>query len=144
MTSPFLDTDVIIRFLTGDDLNKQAEASALFEAVEAGKLVVHAPVTVIADAVYVLASRRLYGLPREAVARLLTPIVRLPGLRMRGRRTVLRALSLYAATSLDFSDALIVAEMERLHARIVCSYDEHFDQVRTLRRLTPPQVLADE
>ena len=144
MTAPFIDTDVIIRFLTGDDMSKQAEAAALFEAIKAGDLVVHAPVTVIADAVYVLSSRRLYGVPRDAVGRLLTPIVRLPGLRIRNRRAILRALSLYAATTLDFSDALIVAEMERLHARVVCSYDEHFDQIHTLRRLAPAQVLADE
>lgn len=38
MSDPFVDTDVIIRLLTGDDLQKQAEAAALFEQVEAGNL----------------------------------------------------------------------------------------------------------
>ncbi len=37
MPHPFIDTDVIIRFLTGDDLNKQAAATALFEQVEQGR-----------------------------------------------------------------------------------------------------------
>jgi len=53
MTKPFIDTDVIIRFLTGDDLQKQAAATTLFEQIEQGILTVVAPDTVIADAVYV-------------------------------------------------------------------------------------------
>ncbi len=51
MTQPFIDTDVIIRFLTGDDPEKQAAASSLFEQVEQGLLTIAAPDTVIADAV---------------------------------------------------------------------------------------------
>ena len=31
MTQPFIDTNVIIRFLTVDDLRKQAAATSLFE-----------------------------------------------------------------------------------------------------------------
>jgi hypothetical protein len=31
MTQPFIDTDVIIRFLTEDDPQKQAPTTALFE-----------------------------------------------------------------------------------------------------------------
>jgi predicted nucleic acid-binding protein len=75
----FTDTDVIIRLLTGDDPDKQERAAALFQQVEQGKLVLAAPDTVIADAVYVLASPRLYHLPRNQIAALLTPLVRLSG-----------------------------------------------------------------
>ena len=42
MTQPFIDTDVIIRFLTGDDQEKQAAASTLFEQVEQGLLTIAA------------------------------------------------------------------------------------------------------
>jgi len=143
MTMPFIDTDVIIRFLTGDDLEKQAEAAALFEQVQGAKLAVAAPVTVVADAVDVLSSPRLYDLPRTAVYRLLAPLVRLPGLRIRNRRAVIRALDLYAGTNLDFGDALIVAEMERVRSRVVCSYDAHFDRIPAIRRLLPAELLAD-
>lgn len=67
MTDGFVDTDVIIRLLTQDDLKKQGEAATLFEAIKAGRLKVRAPDTVIADAVYVLSSPRLYKLPRSEV-----------------------------------------------------------------------------
>src|SRR6266699_3789504 len=109
MTQPFIDTDIIIRFLTGDDLRKQAAATALFEQIEQGLLTVAAPDTVIADAVYVLSSPRLYHIARSEVRELLVPLVRLPHFRIQNKFSVLRALDLYAATNLDFGDTLIIA-----------------------------------
>ncbi len=129
MTTPFVDTDVIIRLLTGDDPAKQAAAKALFEQVEQGTLDVAAPVTVIADAVYVLASSRLYRLPRAQVSALLTPLARLPYFHLKNRRTVLRALALYATTNLDFGDVFILASMQHAGSTTLYSYDQGFDRI---------------
>src|SRR5690348_3400304 len=107
MTYPFLDTDVIIRFLTGDDPKKQIAATALFEQIEQGLLTVQAPDTVIADAVYVLSSPRLYRIARVDIRDMLTAIVRLPQFQIQNRWNVLRSLEIYADTKLDFGDALI-------------------------------------
>ena len=137
MTIPFIDTDVIIRLLTKDDPKKQAAAAALFEQVEAGTLKVAAPVTVIADAVYVLSSPRLYNLSPSQVRKLLIPLVRLPGFRVRNRRTVLRALDLYASMNIDFGDAFIVASMERASSQVVYSYDTPFDRIKNITRQEP-------
>src|SRR3990172_9629683 len=137
MSDPFVDTDVIIRLLTGEDKKKQADAVALFEAVEAGQQQLVAPDTVIADAVYVLSSPRLYHKPRPEVQSLLTPLVRLAGFRVQNRRTVLRALDLYATTKLDFGDALIVAALEQRGSRVLYSYDQGFDRISSITRRTP-------
>ncbi|MBI2908050.1 MAG: PIN domain-containing protein [Chloroflexi bacterium] len=137
MSDPFVDTDVLIRLLTGDDLKKQAEAAALFEAVEAGRLTLAAPDTVIADAVYVLSSRRLYDKPRSDVAAMLSRLVSLPGFKVENRASVVRALDLYGATSLDFGDALIVASMEQRGSTILYSYDADFDRIPTVNRRLP-------
>jgi len=137
MTTPFIDTDVIIRFLSGDDLDKQARAAALWERVRAGELALAAPDTVIADAVFVLGSPRLYHLPRPEVRDLLSPLVRLPGFRLKNRRAVLRALDLYATANLDFGDALIVALMEQAGAQAVYSYDTDFDRIPGITRQEP-------
>lgn len=137
MSDPFIDTDVIIRFLTKDDLKKQAEAAALFEQLKTRKLRVVAPDTVIADAVYVLSSPRLYNLPRLEVAHLLVPLIRLPGFKVQHHQAMLRALELYASTNLDFGDALIVAEMEQTGSNIVYSYDTHFDNLPNINRRHP-------
>jgi len=137
MSDSFVDTDVLIRLLTGDDLQKQAEAAALFQQVESGSLRLAAPDTVVADAVYVLSSPRLYHLPRTEIRALLSPLVRLPGLSIQNRRAVLRALDLYATTHLDFGDALIVASMQEVGSRILYSYDTHFDRIPPIVRRSP-------
>lgn len=138
MSHPCIDTDVIIRLLTGDDLVKQAQAVILFEQVEKGELILAAPDTVIADAVFVLSSRKLYHLPRHEVASLLSPLVRLPGFRVENRRIVLSALTIYATTpQLDFGDAMIIAFMRDSGVSIVYSYDSHFDRTPDIVRQQP-------
>jgi predicted nucleic acid-binding protein len=139
IADPFVDTDVIIRLLTGDDPGKEAEAVALFQAVEAGQVSLLAPDTVIADAVYVLSSPRLYNLPRLQIQALLMPLLRLPGFNVRNRRSLIRALELYATTRLDFGDALIVASMEQGGSRVLYSYDTHFDHIPSVDRRSPKE-----
>jgi predicted nucleic acid-binding protein len=139
MSDSFVDTDVIVRFVTGDDSAKQAAAYDLFRRVREGAVTLQAPVTVIADAVHVLASPRLYNLPRAQIAGLLTLLARLPGFHVEMRRTVIRALEIYSArTSFDFGDAMLVASMEMADSRIIYSYDRHFDRVEGITRREPP------
>lgn len=137
MTQPFVDTDVIIRFLTGDDPKKQTSAAALFERVEQGLLTVQAPDTVIADAVYVLSSPRLYHIDRSDIRDMLTTIVRLPQFQVQNRWNVLRALEIYAATKLDFGDVLIIASMEYQGSHLLYSYDRDFDRIGSITRQEP-------
>jgi uncharacterized protein len=137
VTQPFIDTDVIIRFLTGDDPEKQAAATALFEQVEQGLLSVQAPDTVIADAVYVLSSPRLYNIARSAIQEMLAALVRLPQFHVQNRLSVLRALDLYASTRLDFGDTLIIASMEQQGSHLLYSYDTDFDHIQGITRREP-------
>jgi predicted nucleic acid-binding protein len=137
MSDPFVDTDVIIRLLTGDDPQKQAAAAALFERVERGQAMVAAPDTAIADAVHVLASPRLYHLPRPQVSALLTTLARLPNFHVGNRQAVLRALEMYATTDLDFGDVFLVASMEQAGSDVIYSYDKGFDKLQGITRHEP-------
>lgn len=137
MIIPFIDTDVIIRFLTGDDLEKQAAAAKLFEQVEQGLLTITAPDTVIADAVYVLSSKRLYHIPRDEVRELLSTLVRQPHFKIQNQLSVLRALDIYAVTNLDFGDTLIIASMEHQNLEVLYSYDTDFDRIKGITRQEP-------
>jgi predicted nucleic acid-binding protein len=137
MSNPLVDTDIIIRLLTGDDPRKQHQAALLFKRVEAGELILEAPSTVIADAVYVLASRQLYARSRTEVQELLTPIVRLAGFRLQNKRVVLRALEIYGTSNRGFGDAMIIALMEQRGAQQLYSYDRGFDAFPGITRLEP-------
>lgn len=137
MNGEFVDTDVFIRLITGDDPVKQAAAEALFAQVEAGALTLRAPDTVIADAVFVLTSLRLYALPRPLVREKLAHLAGLPAFLVHNRRLLLRALDIFATTNLDFGDAMIVATMERRNATTVYSYDRDFDRMPGITRREP-------
>jgi len=138
MSEPLCDTSVLIRLIAGDDPDKQDHAIELFERVEAETLSLAAPDTVIADAVFVLTSKRLYNKTREEVAAKLTTLVRLPNFRVQNRHTVLHALRLFATAShLDFGDAMLAAMAQQSNASTIYSYDTDFDRISGVTRLEP-------
>ena len=133
----FVDTNIFIRHLTRDDPEKAEACFALFQKAERNEVTLTTNEAVIAEVVYVLSSRTLYSLSRVAIRSLLYPILSLQGLKLSNRRMYLRALDVYAATNLDFEDALIVAHMERLKMSDLVSYDRGFDHVPGVVRLEP-------
>jgi predicted nucleic acid-binding protein len=137
MNDPFVDTDVLLRLITGDDRRKQAAAATLFRRVRSGDLDLLAPDTVIADAVHVLSSPALYNRVAAEVRDLLLPILDLKGFRVTHKQTLVRALDTNARTNLGFGDAYITATMADAGSRVLYSYDRGFDKVDWLTRLEP-------
>ena len=138
MDLPFLDTNVVIRYLTQDDPDQSKRAKAILDQVQAGKLQVTTSETVLGELVFVLSSKRLYQLPREEIRLYLSAIIGMKGLRLANKRMYLRALELYATLPrLDFADALSVAEMERRKLTTIISFDEDFDGIEGITRREP-------
>ena len=137
MSGSYIDTDVIVRLVTGDDPDKQAAAAQLFQDVEDGKRTVAAPVTVIADAIFVLCSKRLYNMPRPQAAAALARLVRIPGFHVDRKRTVLAALDLFGSTNVDFGDCMLVASMQQAGTTTLYSYDRDFDRFPGIERKEP-------
>ena len=138
MDLPFLDTNVVIRYLTQDDPDQSKRAKAILDQVQAGKLQVTTSETVLGELVFVLSSKRLYQLPREEIRMYLSAIIGMKGLRLANKRMYLRALELYASLPrLDFADALSVAEMERRKLTTIISFDEDFDGIEGITRREP-------
>jgi len=133
----FLDTNIFLRYLTRDDPVKAQRCYELFQQIKRKEIRATTSESVLAEVVYVLASRALYNQPRENIRTLLLPIVSLPGLRVPHRRAFLRALDLYAGTSLDFEDALSVAHIERMKLTTIVSYDADFGRVKHIQRREP-------
>ncbi len=133
----FLDTNIILRYLTRDDPAKAQRCYELFQQVKHKQIRLVTSESVLAEVVYVLSSHSLYNQPRENVRTLLLPIIGLPGLKLAHRRAFVRALELYANTHLDFEDALSIAHMERLKLDTIVSYDQDFDRVKGIQRREP-------
>ena len=135
----FLDTNVILRYLTRDDEAKAEACYQLFQRVKLGEEELFTCEAVVTEVAYVLSSPRApYRLSHEEVKARLLPILTLRSLRLPQKRLYLRALDLYAsAPFLDFEDALAVAHMEHRGLTEIVSYDRDFDRVTGLRRIEP-------
>jgi predicted nucleic acid-binding protein len=137
MEAQFLDTNVIIRYLTRDDPDQAERARHVLREIEAGVAMVTTCEGVIIEAVHILSSKQLYNLARPAIRTHLGNILTLRGLRLQHKRTYLRALDLYASTNLDFVDTLNIAHMERSKITTIISFDRDFDRFEQITRREP-------
>lgn len=134
----FLDTNVFVRFLTGDHIIMSQACEALFVEIEQGFQEAATCEAVIMEVVYVLRSKDIYGLTPEEVRDRLRPVLSLPGLRISNRDVYLHALDLIVDHPfLDIEDAVCVAHMAQSGITEIYSFDRHFDRIDVVRRVTP-------
>jgi predicted nucleic acid-binding protein len=92
----------------------------------------------IAEVVYVLSSRSLYGLPREDIRDRLQSLLAYRALRVEHKTRCLAALDLYVRyPALSFGDALIAAAALDEPPYELYSYDRGFDRVAGVVRVEP-------
>jgi predicted nucleic acid-binding protein len=138
MTNAYVDANILIRLFSHDDPRKADAVERLFEEVREGKVIVTAPVTVIADVAFVLTSPRTYGMTRDQVAEALIDLLALPGFQVPEKATVVRALEMFGTGRLRFDDAFIAASMETAGIRRLYTYDADFDRLPNVERIEPP------
>ena len=117
-----LDTNVLVRYLTHDDLNQSKKADAIVEgAVNKGeKLLIH-PI-VLCELVWVLESAYDYG--RSEVAATLDRILRTAQFEIPEKDNVWGAWADYRAGKGDFADYLIGCASERHGAMHTVTFDK--------------------
>jgi predicted nucleic-acid-binding protein len=96
-----VDTNVVVRLLTDDDLAQTARAKALFVSEE-----IFISKTVVLESEWVL--RKLYQIERVAVLKALSGLTALPNVRCEDQPTLTDALA-WAGQGMDFADALHLA-----------------------------------
>jgi predicted nucleic acid-binding protein len=129
--SAFLDTNVLIRHLTGDPPALARRATAFLE--RADELLV--PDLIVAEVVYVLES--FYEVKRQRVAELVRAIIAFPAIVVVDEPLLLRALEIYEVERIDFAEAYLVASAEASGVETIASFDRTIDRVETVRRIEP-------
>jgi predicted nucleic acid-binding protein len=129
--SAFVDTNILVRHLTGDPPEQAARASRFLAAADELLLAD----LVVAEVVYVLES--FYEVPRTRVAELVRAIIAFPAIVVLDPAMLLRALEVYETVRLDFAEAYLVAQAERSGVGAVASFDKAIDRVTTVRRVEP-------
>lgn len=127
----FVDTNVLIRHLTGDPPEFAARATRYLGA--AGELLL--PDLILAEVAYVLES--FYEVPRTQVATTLRSVLAFAAIRVLDADLLQRAVEVYEVHRLDFADAYLVASAERTGIGVIASFDRSIDRVTTVRREEP-------
>lgn len=107
----------------------------LFGRVQRGEETVFLPEAALSDVVWTL--RSYYRWPVAQTSGFVGDLLAMDGIHMTRKEVIWEALSLFAAGGLDFSDALIVAEMRAATLEELYSYDHDFDRVEAVTRLEP-------
>ena len=120
-----IDTNVVVRYLTGDDPEQAARARS---AIDAGNVFVST--TVLLACEWVL--RSVYGLAGQDAANALRAFSGLPGVTVESPNLLVEALD-RAAKGMDFADALHLGVAA--HCETMLTFDRDF--IRTARGESP-------
>ena len=126
-----VDTNILIRHLTGDPPEQASRASRYLKQAEQLLL----PDLILAEVAYVLES--YYEVERSQVAEALRSILAFRAIRVVDAALLYRTVELYEVQRLDFADAYLVATAERTGVGVVASFDRGIDRVGTIRREEP-------
>ena len=130
----FLDTNVVVRHLTGDPPEMAARATAYLQS-ENDLLLTD---LVAAEMAYVLES--FYETPRGEVAQAVRSLVGFDSVVCVDPALLLRAIEVYEMDRVDFAEAYLVASAESTGVRRIASFDRSLDRVRSVERIQPPAV----
>jgi predicted nucleic-acid-binding protein len=129
--SAFVDTNILIRHLTGDPPAQAARATRFLADADELLLVD----LIVAEVVYVLES--YYEVERPRIADMVRAIIGFAAIRVIDEDLLLRAIEVYELDRLDFAEAYLVASAERSGVGAVASFDRSIDRVRSVERIEP-------
>ena len=131
MTTRYLvDTNVLLRFLSGEPAPQAAAARKLFSRAAAGEVVLDVSPVIVAETLYTLIS--FYGVDRKAAAGKLALLLQQHGVRLRDESQVLLALERLQTANVGFADAFLAAGAAEEKVAIA-SFDRDFDKLKVTR-----------
>ena len=130
----FVDTNVVVRHLTGDPADMAARATAYLATAEDLLLTD----LIAAETVYVLES--FYEAPRAQVADAVRSLIAFDAVTTVDPALLLRAIEVYETDRVDFAEAYLVACAESTGMTDIASFDRSLDRVTTITRIEPPKL----
>lgn len=127
----FVDTNILVRHLTGDPPAMAKRATAFL----AGQPELYLADLIVAETVFVLES--FYKAPRDQVATAMRSLIALRSMITVDPALLLRAIEVYDVDRLDFAEAYLVACAESAGVGSIASFDTAIDRVTTVTRLEP-------
>ena|SRR5579863_481566 len=131
----FVDTNILLRYLTRDDEQKAQRALNLLVKVEQGEEKVVTSSLVIFETIFTL--QHSYKVSRQQIRELILPIIALRGLHLPGKNIYYQAFDFYITKNISFADAYNAAYMLSEGISNIYSWDKDFDRIEGVVRLEP-------
>jgi predicted nucleic acid-binding protein len=134
----FLDSNIFLRPIVKDNLERVKECEILFEKIKKGELKVFTLNLVLAEIVWVCAS--FYQIKKEEILKILKSIFKFKNLKIIDDFNSYLAIELYEKYNIKFIDALIASNPAIFQKKvIVVSYDKDFDKIG-IKRKEPKEI----
>ena len=127
----FVDTNILVRHLTGDPPVMAERATAFF----ASESELNLADLVVAETIYVLES--FYKAHREQFAEAMRSLAAMRSMITVDSALLLRAIEVSEIDRLDFAEAYLVACAESTGIGRIASFDRTIDRVSTVERIEP-------
>ena len=135
MALPFLDTNILLRHLLGDEPTQSPKATAYVQAIEQGRCRAHISDIVIFEVVFTL--ERGYRRSKAEIEGALLSLIELPGVLLPTKRKFREVFRLYVERNISFADAYHVVMIQKLGLTQIVSFDRDFNRFATLTRVEP-------
>ena len=131
----FLDTNIFLRHLLGDDPAQSPRATAYFQAIDQGLGQARISDIVIFEVVFTL--ERGYRRSKTEIQSAVLPLLELPAMVLPRKRKFREVFRVYIEKNISFADAYHVVMMQQLHLSEVVSFDRDFDRIPSIKRVEP-------
>jgi len=121
-----IDTNVIIRFLTGISDEKFRGVYRFFKDLEDGKINVELKLIVLFQTIFVLKS--YYQVPKFEIVRAVGRLLKLKGLKIREKKKIAQMMHIWDTNNIEIVDAYLIANLQKDSQNILYSYDTDFDK----------------
>jgi predicted nucleic-acid-binding protein len=138
----WVDTNVILRYITLSPDEQAESAIRLMNAVDEGKIILHIHPLVIAECCYVLQGK-MYNLAHVPIAQILQDLILSEGIEAEEEETVLKALDFYGKYEIDFEDAYLSAYAETHSCRQLVTFNKKDYKHMGAACYSPKEALRD-
>lgn len=131
----FLDTNVILRFLTRDEEKQYQACKKLFNKTKKGKIKFITSALVVFEVIWTLQS--YYNETKESIVEKITSLVELPNLETEHKEIFLESLFIWQQKNIEFNDAFNYIWARDKRVSSIYSYDKHFEILPKISRIEP-------
>ncbi|MEA2015323.1 MAG: PIN domain-containing protein [Actinomycetota bacterium] len=129
----YADTNLFIRFFTGEPADQAEESRKFLNKVSDEEYELFICDLVIAEIIYVLES--VYNLEKTEVVEKIFAIAEINNTVIENRRVVLKALDFYEEKNIDFIDAYIAGHMAKNNCSKIFSFDSDFKRIDFIKKI---------